>query len=185
MHIRVFKWKFSHLIRVKVAVGLIYGKRLLFNNLWEIGRRDMIERLMRWHQWYSNQINDMHTRVFKWKFPHFDQSEGSRANIQKKAFVFQSLGNWKKEYNRKIDEMTPVILQSNKQHAYSIEFLNENFYILIRVKTAGLMYGKRLLFSNLWEIGRRNTIGRLMIWHQWRKINITNSLILKRCIQSN
>ena len=65
-------------------------------------------------------------------------------------------------YIRKIDEMTSVILQSNKQHAYSIEFLNENFYILIRVKTAGLIYRKRLLFSNLWEIGRRNTIGRLM-----------------------
>ena len=56
------------------------------------------------------------------------------------------MGNWKKAYVRKIDEMTSVILQ------YILEFSNEFFHILIRVKGAGLiLYGKRFLFSNLWE----------------------------------
>ena len=35
----------------------------------------------------------------------------------KKVFVFQSMGNWKKEYDRKIDEMTSV--EEDKCHQFS------------------------------------------------------------------
>ena len=60
----------------------------------------------------------MHIRVFKLKFSHFDQSEGGGANtIRKKVFVFQSMGNWKKEYDRKIDDMTSV--EEDKCHQFS------------------------------------------------------------------